>query len=78
MWLELELVAYDVLTQVPKALHDKRADYGMVREGRKVTGLGLKASIFNDIDLQPGTLRNSGILNLSLVVHVIKKAYLSR
>lgn len=43
-----------------------RADYGMVREGRKVTGLGLKASVFNDIDLQPGTLRNSGILNLTL------------
>lgn len=54
------------------------ADYGMVREGRKVTGLGLKANVFNDTDLQPGTLRNSGILNLNLVVHVIKKAYLSR
>lgn len=33
-----------------------RAEGSVVREGRKVTGLGLKDSLFDDDnDLQPGT-----------------------
>lgn len=49
-----------------------------MKEGRRVTGLGLEGSFFDDVNFQPGTLRNPGILNSNLVVSVVKKVYLSR
>lgn len=48
-----------------------RAEGGVMKAGRKVIELGLEGSLFDDIHLQPGTLRNPGILNLSLEIHVV-------
>lgn len=54
----------------PRMVKD-RAEGGVMKAGRKVIELGLEGSLFYDIHLQPGTLRNPGILNLSLEIHVV-------
>lgn len=44
---------------------------GVMKAGRRVTGLRPEGSLFDDINLQLGTLKNPGIPNLSLEIHVV-------